>query len=228
MTTKTVHWGYTGPEGPDHWGCLSEAYSPCSEGIEQSPVNIASYSTEDGPSIEFDYSSQTTTARNNGHTVYLDFAGGSFLRVGGTPYELIGVHYHSPGEHQLDGEVFTAELHLVHQSDDGSLAVVGLLFRQGAASPLVQNLLDAAPDSGESVESESGAASDFVPGRLDYFGYDGSLTTPPCSEGVSWVVMQSVGTVSQEQAIRLQSLTGGANNRPVQPVGERRITAVSG
>ena len=229
MTTEAAHWGYAGSEGPEYWGCLSEAYRPCLEGVEQSPVNITGCVASEGAHIEFAYSGRAMNARNNGHTVYLDFPPGSVLVADGSRYELQGVHYHSPGEHQLDGESFAAELHLVHQDTDGNLAVVGLLFRLGAAaSPLVQNLLDAAPEVGNARDLADGAAAaDHVPASLDYFGYDGSLTTPPCSEGVRWIVMQSVGTVSEAQVERLRTLTGGPNNRPVQPLGNREILAVS-
>ena len=229
MTTEAVHWGYTGSEGPEHWGCLSEAYLPCAEGVEQSPVDITGYAASDGPALQFDYPGVATAARNNGHTVYLDFNAGNSVAVGGDRYELQGVHYHSPGEHELNGERFAAELHLVHQDDGGNLAVVGLLYRLGDASPLVQRLLDAAPETGATVGLNGGpAAQEYAPDAAEYYGYAGSLTTPPCSEGVRWIVMQTVGTVSQEQVNALQALTGGPNNRPVQPIGDRQIFSVGG
>ena len=229
MTTEAVHWGYTGSEGPEHWGCLSEGYRSCSEGVEQSPVNITGCETGDGPALRFDYPGRATTARNNGHTVYLDFAPGNILDVGGREYELLGIHYHSPAEHEVEGERFAAELHLVHQDGDGNLAVVGLLYRLGDSSPLVQALLDAAPDTGDSVDLSNGpSAAQYVPAGGAHYGYAGSLTTPPCTEGVRWIVMQSVGTVSQAQVDALQSLTGGPNNRPVQNLGARTIFAVGG
>ncbi|MCY4416275.1 MAG: carbonic anhydrase family protein [Chloroflexi bacterium] len=229
MATQSVHWGYSGSEGPEHWGCLSDEYRPCSEGVEQSPVNIAGYETGGGSALQFSYPGKAVAARNNGHTVYLDFEPGNILEICGGAYELQGVHYHSPGEHEVDGEQFAAELHLVHQDPSGNLAVVGLLFRLGAASPLVQDLLDAAPDTDSTNELADGpVASAYVPELRSYFGYAGSLTTPPCSEGVRWIVMQSVGTVSQEQVDRLQSITGGPNNRPVQEIGARTISAIAG
>lgn len=229
MATQSVHWGYWGSEGPEHWGCLSDEYRPCSEGVEQSPVNISGCEAGEGPPLGFSYPGAAIAARNNGHTVYLDFAPGNTLDVGGDSYELLGVHYHSPGEHQVNGESFAAELHLVHQDANGALAVVGLLFRLGAASLSVQHLLDAAPEvNGISTLTGGPAASDYVPNQRDYYGYAGSLTTPPCSEGVRWIVMQTVSTVSQEQVDALQRITGGPNNRPVQPLGTRSIVAVAG
>ena len=131
MTTEAAHWGYTGAEGPERWGCLSDDYRACSEGVHQSPVDISRAESHDGPAIGFEYSAPAATARNNGHTVYLDFAPGNFLGVADRRYELIGVHYHSPAEHEIGGEQFAAELHLVHQDTDGNLAVVGLLYQVG-------------------------------------------------------------------------------------------------
>ncbi len=190
-------------------------------------MNIAGGEHGAGPTLQFAYSGSAVAARNNGHTVYLDFASGNVVRVDGQSYELQGIHYHSPGEHEVDGERFAAELHLVHQADGGNLAVVGLLFRIGSASPLVRDLLDAAPDMGATVDlAEGPSVVDYVPIDCGYYTYAGSLTTPPCTEGVRWIVMQSVGTVSQDQVERLQAITAGPNNRPVQPVGERTISVV--
>ena len=224
-----IEWGYSGPGRPENWSALSAEYRPCGEGVEQSPVNITGQVAGNMPPIAFQYASSATEARNNGHTVYLDFGPGSSIVAGDRSYQLAGVHYHSPGEHQLDGETFAAELHLVHQDAAGGLAVVGLLYRLGVASPLVQALLDAAPSTGATVSLENGiSAAAFVPDAIDYYGYNGSLTTPPCTEGVRWILMQAVGTVSQEQVDRLQALTGGPNNRPIQPIGRRAIVAVPG
>ncbi len=228
MGASVTEWGYSGSGGPEYWGSLSEEYRTCSLGVEQSPIDITDYAPDDGPSVAFHYAGSAIAARNNGHTVYLDYGPGNAIDVGGQRYELLGIHYHSPAEHQLDGESFAAELHLVHQDADGNLAVVGLLYRPGAASPLVQHLIDAAPDGIAEVDLTAGPpASDYIPVSMDYYGYGGSLTTPPCTEGVRWIVMQSIGTVSPEQVERLQALTHGPNNRPVQPIGERDIFAVS-
>ena len=228
MTHNDVEWGYSGPIGPEHWGNLCYEYRPCAEGTEQSPVNITGYAPTDDAPIVFSYSGLATVARNNGHTVYLDYAPDNHIEVDGHRYELQGVHYHSPGEHLLDGESLAAELHLVHQDGDGNLAVVGLLFRLGEPSSMVQELIDAASDVGTAVDLEHGlAARSFIPDSLGYYGYNGSLTTPPCTEGVRWIGMRSVGTVSQDQADRLRELTGGPNNRPAQPIGGRRIFEMS-
>lgn len=228
-TAHHVEWGYTGSAGPGHWACLSDDYTLCGEGVEQSPVDIARYSPGAAPLITFDYGRSAKVCRNTGHTVYLDFEPGNTISVDDRKYQLLGIHFHSPGEHQLDGETFGAELHLVHQDAEGNLAVVGLLFRSGAPSVPAQAFIDVAPAIGVAVDLRNAVlAAKFVPDQQGYYGYSGSLTTPPCTESVRWIVMQTIGTVSPEQVDRLQDLTNGPNNRPPQPVGQRGITVVAG
>ena len=221
----TGEWDYPAPGEPENWGDLSEEFRTCAVGMGQSPVNLTGYTHADS-TIAFHYSGAAVTARNNGHTVYLDYAEGSSIDIDGRRYELKGIHYHAPGEHLLDGEDFAAELHMVHGDPKGNLAVVGLLFRIGEASPLIQNLLDVAPGVGRSASLSGGpSAAGYVPSRLDFLVYDGSLTTPPCTEGVRWVVMQHIDTISEGQVRELQKLSGGPNNRPVQSLRERKIFA---
>ncbi len=224
----TTRWEYPDPGAPENWGSLTDEFRTCEAGVEQSPVNLAGYALSDAAPPAFSYASAATAARNNGHAVYLDYGGEDFVEVDRQRYQLEGIHSHSPGEHLLDGEQFAAELHLVHQNRDGNLAVVGLLFRLGEHSPLVQKLLDAAPDVGVSVDLSAGPfAADYVPDNLNHYGYDGSLTTPPCTEGVRWIVMRHISTVSQEQANELRKLSGGPNSRSVQPLGDRHIFATT-
>ncbi len=221
----TVKWDYPAPGAPEDWGELSEEFRTCAVGVGQSPVNLTGYTAADS-TIAFHYAGAAVTARNNGHTVYLDYAEGNSIDIDGRRYELQGIHYHAPGEHLLDGQDFAAELHLVHGDPNGDLAVVGLLFRIGEASPLIQNLLDVAPEVGRPASLSVGpSAVEYVPSRLDFYVYDGSLTTPPCTEGVRWVVMQHIDTISEGQVRELQKLSGGPNNRPVQSLRGRKIFA---
>ncbi len=220
-----VEWDYPAPGAPENWGDLSKEFRTCATGAGQSPVNLTGYISADS-TIAFHYAGAAVTARNNGHTVYLDYAEGNSMVIDGRRYELHGIHYHAPGEHLLDGQDFAAELHLVHDDTNGDLAVVGLLFRIGKVSPLIQSLLDVAPEVGRSVSLSNGpSAAEYVPGRLEFYFYDGSLTTPPCTEGVRWIVMQQIDTVSEGQVRELQKLSAGPNNRPVQSLGERRVFA---
>ena len=145
-TTTAISWHYPNPGAPENWASLSDEFRTCAEGVEQSPVNLTGYTLSDAGPIAFSYASAATAVGNNGHTVYLDYRGGDSIAIDGRRYELLGIHSHSPGEH------FAAELHLVHQDSAGNLAVVGLLFRIGDQSPIVQSLLDVAPDVGALVD----------------------------------------------------------------------------
>ena len=216
-------WGYDGPGGPEHWASLSEAYATCG-GEEQTPVDITGYEQGDGGPLSFSYGGGASAARYDGMFVHADFEDGSTLRAGQRTFGLKSAHLHAPSEHRIDGVEFSAELHLVHADAGGNLAVVGLLFELGEPSSLVQTILDAAPPAGETIsERITLSASACVPSGTAYYSYDGSKTTPPCDEGVNWFVMREPGTISQEQVAALLALSGGPNNRPVQPVGSRAI-----
>ena len=165
--TGTVKWDYPRPGTPENWADLSEEFRTCAEGVEQSPVDLTGYTTVDAAPIVFHYAGVSVAARNDGHTVYLDYGEGDSIDVGGRRYDLQGIHSHSPGEHLLDGEVFAAELHPAHRDSEGNLTVVGLLFRIGEHSPFIQNLLDVAPDAGGPAGLNGGpAATDYVPANL--------------------------------------------------------------
>ena len=216
-------WGYSGPRGPEHWASLSEAYAGCA-GEEQSPVDIRGYEQGDAGPLSFSYGGDASAVRNDGKFVHVDFAEGNTLHTGERTFGLKSAHLHAPSEHRIEGAELAAELHLVHADDEGDLAVVGLLFEPGEPSAVVQAILDAAPPAGETVSEVIPLnASACVPGGSAYFRYDGSKTTPPCHEGVSWFVMREPRTISQQQVDGLLALSGGANNRPVQPIGNRAI-----
>lgn len=217
-------WAYDGPGGPEHWASLDEAYSPCG-GREQSPVDITGHLEGHVGPLAFSYGTPANVARNNGMSVHVDYPAGNTLVSGGRTFSLQSMHMHAPSEHTVEGEQFAAELHLVHADADGSLAVVGLLFALGEASPGVQALLDVAPAAGETADE--GVAIDptgYLATDAAYYRYGGSLTTPPCSEGVAWHVMREVGTVSAAQVEALRAIGGGPTNRPVQPLYGRAIT----
>ena len=224
MTADTVEWGYEGPSAPENWASLSEEYATCANGKQQSPIDIAGYEEGDAGPISFLYASDATAVRNDGKSVHVDYAPGNALSVGHRTFELKSLHFHSPSEHRIDGMSFAAELHLVHEDAGGRLAVVALLFRLGGPSPLMQAIIDAAPDAGNTVSGGITLnAAAYVPGEPGYYQYDGSKTTPPCHEPVDWYVMRELKPISQEQVNDLRALSGGHNNRPVQPRGSRVI-----
>ena len=216
-------WGYEGPAAPEHWAALSEAYSACT-GEQHSPVDITAYEQGDGGPLSFSYGSDAAAVRNDHKFVYVDFAAGSTLRAGGRTFGLKSAHLHAPSEHRVEGVEFAAELHVVHADAGGDLAVVGLLFELGEPSPVVQTILDAAPPAGETRNGGITLnAAACAPEDSAYYSYDGSKTTRPCQEGVNWFVMREPGTISQEQVAALLALSGGPNNRPVQPISGRAL-----
>lgn len=147
-----MDWSYAGANGPAHWATLAEAYSGCG-GREQSPINLVGYVEGYAAPLAFSYGALASSARADGRALHVDFPGVDTLVSGGRTYRLVSMHMHAPAEHTVDGEQFAAELHLVHADPGGALAVVGLLFAPGAASPAVQAFLDAAPPAGEAVNT---------------------------------------------------------------------------
>ena len=230
-------WGYAGDTGPENWGSLSDKYSECSEGREQSPIDIATDevdSSGDTPRLSFAYRDEAVRTINTGLFVKVKYeedksstADKSSIAIGEREYRLVEIHPHTPGEHTVDSQGFPMEMHLVHRGAQSQLAVVGILFRLGEANPAVQQFIDSVPiRPGEDYfPSERFSAVDMLPSENSYYGYRGSLTTPPCTEGVRWLVMSEIQEVSQEQAEQISELTGGVeNNRPVQPLGDRTVT----
>ncbi len=225
MATGAVEWGYDGAGAAGSWSSLSEEYATCADGDQQSPIDITTYEKGDGGPILFSYGSDTTAVRNDGKFVHIDYAPGSTLSFGRRIFELKSAHLHSPSEHRIGGVGFAAELHLVHEHAEGHLVVVALLLRLGEPSPLVQAILNAAPTAGDTIRGAiTHNIGGYVTGELGYYQYDGSKTTPPCHEPVGWLVMRELKTISLEQVNKLLALSGGANNRPVQPTGSRVIT----
>ena len=223
-TADAVEWGYNGPAAPGNWASLSAEYATCTDGEQQSPVDITAYEAGDVGPISFSYASEATAVWNDGKLVYVDYPPGNTLKVGQQTFELKSAHLHSPSEHRIDGVSFEAELHLIHADADGNLAVAAVLFRLGEPSPAVQAILDIAPKAGDTVSNGIKLdASVDAAGKLGYYHYDGSKTTPPCDEPVSWYVLREIKTVSPEQVDALLALSGGPNNRPVQPTGSRVI-----
>jgi carbonic anhydrase len=196
----------------------------CGKGKHQSPIDIASPGEQDLANIVFHYQPSEVNILNNGHTVQVNYDPGSYIELDGIRYDVAQFHYHAPSEHEVDGKVFPAELHLVHKSADGRLAVVGLLLQEGSAhaafDPFINNLpaeTSDVQDAGVKIN-----AMDFLPGIQTTYRYSGSLTTPPCSEGVSWLVMTTPVELSSAQLSQLESLFEG-NNRPVQPLNDRSL-----
>ena len=225
MASGSVPWSYSGPGAPNHWADLSPDYALCAAGLNQSPIDLTGYTTDlAAPQLSFAYNSNARAVRHNGRIADVEYPPGNAITIGGATYELKAMHLHIQAEHQVDRELFAAELHLVHQSAAGDYAVVGHLFRLGEPDPVVQALLDAYPQPEQVLESgfDLNAAA-LVPSDSGYYRYAGSLTTPPCSEPVDWIVLREIRTVSQDQANSLAALHNGFNHRPIQPRNGREI-----
>ena len=220
-----THWGYDGESGPEHWGSLNDDFRLCEEGDEQSPVDIASTRTADLPPIEFSYRPSALHMLNNGHTIHVDYDRGSSISIEGKRFRLVQFHFHAASEHTIEGRSSPLELHLVHQAADEELAVVGVLIEEGADNASYSTVFENLPDAKSEETTTSHLkvdAADLLPTGTSYFRYDGSLTTPPCAEGVRWHVMTEPVELSSAQIDAFTRIYDH-NNRPVQPLGEREI-----
>jgi carbonic anhydrase len=222
--SHAVHWSYKGEEGPGHWGHLDPSFAACDAGKSQSPVDIAGTEVMDLPNVVFHYKASDVYILNNGHTVQVNYDSGSYIELDGQRYDLLQYHYHAPSEHTIDGHIFAAELHIVHKDASGRLAVVGILLEEGSENAAFQPLLHHLPaqKSAETKLDIQINAADFLPAVQTTYRYSGSLTTPPCTEGVSWLVMTSPLQVSAEQIAAFTNVFEG-NNRPVQPLHSRSL-----
>ncbi len=227
IDVDALEWGYSGPGGPEHWASLAPEYAPCDEGVQQSPIDIAGYEDGDAPALSLSYDGGVSGVELVRGSIVVSFGQGSSLLLAERRYELQSAHAHAPAEHRVDGEEFAAELHVLHQDASGELAAVGVLYRLGDPSPVLQAMLDAVSARGEAAGEFPLRAADFAPRSLGFYAYSGSKTTPPCVEPVEWIVMRDAGTVSHEQVDALMALSGGPNNRPVQAIGGRRVVLVT-
>jgi carbonic anhydrase len=220
-------WSYSGPTGPEHWGSLSPEYAACSEGSEQSPIDLGAGAGAP-PSLEVDYGASPLELTNNGHSVEAAIQGANSVSLDGTAYTLDQFHFHAPSEHTIEGEVLALELHFVNAADDGSLAVLGVMVREGEENPAwsgVTEALGSTVNEGDTAEvqaTELAALLPASPANAERWSYPGSLTTPPCSEGVAWTVFAEPIEMSAKQIAAFTAAYEG-NARPVQPLGAREL-----
>lgn len=220
-----AHWDYKGATtGPAAWGGLKPEFSLCSSGQRQSPIDIKGGLAVDLEPVRFEYQASRFAVVDNGHTVQVNLAPGNLIDVGGKRFELQQFHFHRPSEERIDGRQFEMSLHLVHKDDQGRLAVVALLFERGPANAALQKVWNNLPL--ERDEENAARApleiADLLPADRRYFTYMGSLTTPPCSEGVQWIVMRQPVTLTPEQ-IDIFARIYPMNARPTQQLAGRRI-----
>ena len=222
----TMTWSYVGDTGPANWASLDEAYAACADS-QQSPVDLAADDEAQGVNIELDYESAQGTLFDTGHGVQVNVEGGTMM-IDGKAFALKQFHFHTPSEHTLDGQQYPAEAHLVHAADDGELAVLGLFYEEGDASEFLAPVWE---DLGSKSDIQTAAPmtinfANMLPSNRVAYTYSGSLTTPPCSEGVRWHVMQEPLTLSAQQLTALTAIYDG-NNRPVQSLNDRELDRVT-
>ena len=224
------HWGYSGDADPAHWGNLKPEFFMCKDGKNQSPINIDSTNIVLANGLEkigFSYTTGAKDALNNGHTIKVDVAEGSYVTIDGIKFELKQFHFHSPSENQINGKNFPLEAHFVHKSKDGELAVIAVMYKTGKENKVLKKICSTIFSNIHEVHACKLTAKDIaklLPKNKDYYRFSGSLTTPPCSEGVRWIVLKEPLEISQAQVDKFVNvMMKGHNNRPVQPLNARKV-----
>ena len=218
------HWGYGGEHGPEKWGDMEAGFSACKLGKEQSPIDIRNATKSALPALDFKYTKSSAEVVNNGHTIQVNLVDGGVLNLDGVPYKLVQFHFHAPSEEKIDGKAYSMVAHLVHKSAEGKLAVVAVLLTVGRANAALDPVFKNLPQT-EGSKKTLGAnlnAAELLPAARGYFRYVGSLTTPPCSEGVRWQVLKQPVEVSKAQIAAFRKLYN-MNARPVQPLNDRKV-----
>lgn len=223
-----TEWSYAGNAGPQRWAELSPEFSACGIGRLQSPVSIDTRTSVPGPCqpLRFRYRSSSLYITNDGRALRLGYDRGSFLVVDGLSYELVELRFHVPGEHAIDGRVADGELQLIHGNNRGDIAVVAVPIRAGRrVNQILRRVVENAPSvPGEQFYGRNVGVNGLflLPGRKDYYAYPGSLTRPPCTEGVRWYVLHEALEVDAADLLRLARVIG-PNARPIQPLYDRPV-----
>ena len=217
-------WSYQGEHGPAHWAEVNPEYAVCKSGKHQSPIDIRG-AAADLPAIEFSYAPSPLRIVDNGHSIQVDYAPGSFITVGGKRWDLVQFHFHHPSEERIAGQAYAMVAHLVHRDGEGKLAVVAVLLKSGRDNAFLEKLWKHFPAGEGPAHAPADAivdAGQLLPADRGYYTFTGSLTTPPCSEEVTWFVLKTPVEVSKaEEATFAKRYPNNA--RPVQPVNDRAV-----
>ncbi|NEX63231.1 carbonic anhydrase [Noviherbaspirillum galbum] len=218
------HWEYEGKTGPKAWGDLDHGFAECKLGKEQSPIDIRSAKKAGLAPLSLTYKASGAEVVNNGHTIQVNLADAGDLTLDGSPYKLVQFHFHTPSEERIGGKAFPLVAHLVHKNAEGKLAVVGVMIKQGKANAALNGVFGHLPaHAGEKQALDAGFnVADMLPVDKGYYKYMGSLTTPPCSEGVRWQVLKTPIEASKAQIEAFQKLYK-MNARPLQPLNGRAL-----
>ena len=224
-----THWSYEGATGPDKWGSLDAENGMCSTGTQQSPIDLTEPINARQPVLEVFWSKRPQTIVNNGHTIQLNLTDGGSLKIGDRSYGLTQFHFHHPSEHLVHGKAFAMEAHFVHTAADGSLAVIGVLLAPGRANTVFHKIVSTMPaEEGPPVPADPAIdPKGLLPTQRSYYHYQGSLTTPPCSETVDWLVCNKPVEVAAADIARFAKLYP-TNARPVQKPNRRFLLISEG
>lgn len=224
FAAEGTHWSYEGVGGPAKWGDLDAANKACAVGLQQSPIDIEATIKSQLPVLKLSWSKSVDTIVNNGHTIQLNFAEGNTLTLGDVKYKLLQVHFHRPSEHMIGGKNFPMEAHFVHRNEAGGLAVVGVLMTEGRPNAAFGKIVKTMPKAeGPAVKADATIDPHaMLPQKLSYFRYPGSLTTPPCSEVVEWLLLTDPIQVASADVAAFAKLYP-MNARPVQKDNRRYV-----
>ena len=220
-------WAYTGPNGPPKWAKLDKSFAICGTGTLQSPIDIPDAHARKGdlPPLLFNYKPTPLNVIDDGHTIQVNVASDSWVSIEGKRYQLVEFHFHKPSEMKINGKGQEMEVQLVHKDKDGKLAVVSVLLDQGNENALIKTLWSNLPPTKEKENVVAGVQINpfgLLPQNKEYYAFKGSLTTPPCTENISWYVLKTPGQISADQVARFARIYP-ANARPVQPLNDRDI-----
>ena len=224
FAAEGAHWSYEGAGGPAKWGDLDAANKACSLGSQQSPINIGGVVKSQLPPLKPSWARTADTIVNNGHTIQLNFAEGSKLTLGDTIYSLEQVHFHRPSEHLIGGRSFPMEAHFEHRAESGALAVIGVLLAEGKPNDTFGKIVATMPATpGAAVKADASInPNGLLPAKLDYYRYEGSLTKPPCSEIVAWLLLTTPIQVAASDVASFAKLYP-MNARPAQKDNRRYV-----
>lgn len=224
----TADWGYSKENGPNKWGNISDDYKECSIGTNQSPIDIASSMAKQVKNeLRLNYQADSSDIINNGHSVQVNFKQNSTISFKNVQYKLVQIHFHTPSENKINGKMYPLEMHLVHQNKSGNLLVIGIFFEEGKDNEMLNNIIAVAPkEKGKIVVLNNINVTKMFPKSLGYFAFNGSLTTPPCSEKVQWVVLKNPISASKKQIESLHTILHD-NARDVQPINDRDIESAN-
>jgi carbonic anhydrase len=222
--SDTKNWSYSGETGPDHWAAMNNDYSACGSGKTQSPIDLKWHKPVKASAMSANYKSSKAFVSDNGHSIQMAFDMGGSIKIKGQTYDLMQVHFHSPSEHTLSGKQFPLEAHFVHKNADGKTVVLAAFFKEGKENAVITKIWNAIPNppAPASANDMQISAKDLMPPMKTYYEYTGSMTTPPCTEDIHWMVFNTPLNISKAQIETLHKFHAD-NNRPTQSLNDRKV-----